>query len=284
MAGAGRPPRRNPRLSQHFLRANGLAASLVREASLEPDDLVIDIGAGRGALTGALRARAGHVVAVELDPALCGRLRARFRADPRVAVYQGDFFGFPLPTRPYRVVANLPFARSGAMVRRLVEADAPPEEAWLVLQREAAERFAGRPRRAETLRSLELKPDWHVEVVRGLRPADFDPPPAVACAVLWLARRTRPLIARSQRALWRDFAAAALTSGAPTVRLATRALFGRRELRRLAEELRFDAADPPATLHFDQWLGLFRQLGRASDHAREALRGAARRVARRPGY
>ena len=114
---------------------------------------------------------------MEFDGALAEALRARFLNDDRVTIVRFDFRRFRLPDVPYKVLGNIPFNRTAAIVRRLVRADAPPRDVWLVVQREAAERFAGRPCSRETLPSLLLKPWWQIEIARRLRRTDFDPPP-----------------------------------------------------------------------------------------------------------
>ena len=148
-----RAPRRAD-LSQHFLRSRSLAASLIAQAPVAQNDLVVEVGAGRGILTRELARRCREVVAVEFDGALAEALRARFRTDSRITIVRSDFLRFRLPDVPYKVLGNIPFNRTAAIVRRLVRSDPPPRDAWLVVQREAAERFVGRPCARETLSSL----------------------------------------------------------------------------------------------------------------------------------
>lgn len=141
---AHRTPRRAD-LSQHFLQSRALATSLITQAPVTRRDLVVEIGPGRGILTGELARRCRKVVAVEFDRALCQGLRSRFRDNTRITIVQADFLRFRLPDAPYKVLGNIPFNRTAAIMRRLVQAPLPPEDAWLVVQREAAERFAGGP-------------------------------------------------------------------------------------------------------------------------------------------
>ena len=95
---------------------------------------------------------------MEFDGALSEALRTRFGSDDRVTIVTSDFLRFRLPDVPYKVLGNIPFNRTAAIVRRLVQADSPPHDAWLVVQREAAERFAAGPCSRGTLPSLLLKP------------------------------------------------------------------------------------------------------------------------------
>jgi len=252
-----RTPRRAD-LAQHFLRSRSLAASLIAQAPLSRKDLVVEIGPGRGILTRELAHRCREVVAVEFDGALSEALRARFLSDNRVTIVRSDFLRFQLPDVPYRVLGNIPFNRTAAIVRRLVQADSPPRDAYLVVQREAAERFAGSPCSRETLSSLLLKPWWQIEIARRFRRTDFDPPPAVDAVALWLARRTRPLVDRSQAADYRRFIRSCFGRDGRSIKRCLRSEFTRTQIHRLSRDLRFDPAGPPHGLTFDQWLGLFR--------------------------
>ena len=252
-----RTPRRAD-LSQHFLRSRSLAASLIAQAPVTPSDLVVEIGPGRGILTRELARRCREVVAVELDGALSEALRTRFLSDSRVTIVRSDFLRYRLPEVPYKVLGNIPFNRTTAIVRRLAQADSPPRDAYLVVQREAAERFAGRPFSRETLPSLLLKPWWQIEIARRFRRTDFDPPPGVDAVALWLARRTRPLVDRLQAAEYRRFIRSCFGRGGRSIRRCLRSEFTRTQILRLSRDLGFDPSGPPSGLTFDHWLALYR--------------------------
>src|SRR6185295_5108016 len=94
--------------------------------------------------------------AVEQDARLAARLCERFAAYDNVTVVHADFLTYTLPSTPYHVASNVPYAITAALIRRLLHAARPPDSAMLILQREAAAKFAGAPR--ETLFSLTHKP------------------------------------------------------------------------------------------------------------------------------
>ena len=241
---------------------------------------MLEIGAGAGALTAALARRCDDVVAVELDPGLCGRLEQRFGRATGVRVVRADFLTWPLPRSAdgaYKVVANPPFHITAAIVRRLARAKHAPEDALLVMQHQAALRFAGGPYAGESLLSLQLKPWWQIEIRDRLARAAFRPAPPVDCVALNLARRPRPLVKADERQLYLDFLAAGFGRRGRSLRDGLRPLLSPRQLSRLSRELRFDLAAPPAALGFDQWLQLFRCFARRSDR-RGAVRGASRRA------
>ena len=189
---------------------------------------------------------------------LAEALRTSFLSDNRVTIVRANFLRFRLPDVPYKVLGNIPFNRTAAIVRRLAQADAPPHDAYLVVQREAAERFVGGPFARETKASLLLKPWWQVEIARRFRRTDFDPPPSVDAVALWLARRTRPLVEHSQAADYRGFIRTCFGRDGHSIRRCLRPEFTRTQIHRLSRDLRFDPSGPTAGLTFDHWLALFR--------------------------
>ncbi|MDQ3874870.1 MAG: rRNA adenine N(6)-methyltransferase family protein [Actinomycetota bacterium] len=189
--------------SQNFLASTALAEQLVRDAKVGRRDLVVEIGAGSGILTAALARRAGTVRAIELDPVWAGRLRERFAASEKVTVIGGDARRVPLPDEPFRVVANLPFGATTALLHRLLDDPSTPlRRADLVLQWEVARKRAGRPR---TALSASWSPWWRFRLGRRLPRTAFHPPPAVDAGVLVIERQREPLLPIEAREPFRDF-------------------------------------------------------------------------------
>lgn len=149
----------------------------MRAAGVRPGELVLDLGAGHGALTEPLRAAGARVIAVELDRRALRVLRTRFDGDERVKVVDGDLLTVALPRRPYRVVANLPFATTTATLRRLL-ASRTLTRADLVVQRGAAIGWSQR-----RLRRFDAR------IGRRIPAHRFRPAPSVDAAVLVLTRR-----------------------------------------------------------------------------------------------
>ncbi len=259
--------RRRAELSQHFLRRGATAARLVHGTSISSADLVVEIGAGRGALTLPLSQRAGRLLAIEIDSVLAGQLASRFHQRSsdtrarRVEVINADFLAMPLPAMPYKAFGNVPFSVTTEIVRKLTHAANPPSDAWLVVQREAAHRFCGAPYVRESLASLRLKPWWHVEISDRLRRVDFDPPPSVESVLLWLYRRDRPLLHDAEARIYLRLVEQSFADSR-SVDHAARRWLSKIEIRRLGRDLRFDPNANPGALGFEQWLGIARYIAR----------------------
>jgi 23S rRNA (adenine-N6)-dimethyltransferase len=242
-----RPLRRRIALSQNFLTDSRTIETILDRSSVGPDDVVYEIGPGDGAITARLAPRCRHVVAVEKDPQLAERLRRRFLTTPNVTVFLADCLTFPLPVTQYKVFANIPFAITAAIITRLTEASYPPEDTYLCVQREAAQRFIGAPR--ETLVSLLLKPSFEPSVVHCFERGDFTPAPGVEVVLLRLRKRGPPLLTPSEAPSYRDFVTHAFTARAPSLR------------------------------RFEEWLKHFRRFQvSATPRSREKVRGAEARL------
>jgi 23S rRNA (adenine-N6)-dimethyltransferase len=256
----GRSPGAQAARSQHFLRDAALARALVERTGVRPGTTVFEPGAGTGILTQALADRGCRVVAVERDPRLFRALRARFIGRTNVECHLGDALDVPLPRGPYAVVANVPFAITAALVRRLLDARHAPEQAWLIVQREAAEKYAGVPRM--TLFALHHAPLFDIDLVAALPRDHFRPPPSVDCALLRVRRRNPPLLQASALAPYRALVRAAFGRHEPDVRRSLRTFFTPTQLRRLSRDLGFPLDARAHELRSEHWLGLWRFLER----------------------
>jgi 23S rRNA (adenine-N6)-dimethyltransferase len=258
---------RRAELGQHFLAGGWLAAELVEQAGVGPGDLVVEIGAGTGVLTEALAGRAGRVVAVEYDPRLADRARARLAGYGNVRVVTADALTMPTPRRPFRVVANLPFGSTAAILRRLLgDPRSRLERADLVVQEQAARRYAAR--RPGTPEAIAWGAFYELAAGRRLGPTCFRPPPRVGAAVLIASRRRPPLVpAGGHRRFTALLGSAFRHRGLPLRRVLVPPLTYR-QLRRLARDLGFPLDARPADLDAVQWAGLYAILDRTRPGSR----------------
>ena len=144
---------------------------------------MLDVGAGTGALTAHLVAAGARVVAVELHPGRAAILRRRV-ADADVTVVEVNIAALRLPRRPFRVVANPPYAGSTALLRLLLDRGSMMQAADLVLQGAVVRRIVG-----GDLRGLPRPGRFRVQRGMSLPRRAFHPPPRVDSAVLVVRRR-----------------------------------------------------------------------------------------------
>lgn len=182
------------RLGQNFLADPNLLDAIVRDAALDPTDVVLEVGAGEGVLTARLADAATHVHAVELDRGLEEAL-APVAALPDVELRWGDAMKLDLAAldpAPTALVANLPYSIATPLLLRTIE-ELPTLARWTVMvQREIADRLRAAPgSRVYGAPSVLVRLACEVELLRTVDPAVFRPRPRVESAILAL-RRTGP--------------------------------------------------------------------------------------------
>ncbi|MGH9750486.1 MAG: 16S rRNA (adenine(1518)-N(6)/adenine(1519)-N(6))-dimethyltransferase RsmA [Candidatus Polarisedimenticolia bacterium] len=192
------PHRPRRRFGQNFLVNTGAIDTIVRIFRPRPDDLVLEIGPGRGALTRRLAGRVARLVAVEIDPELAAPLRtdlAREIASGALEILTADVLMLDLPAtfhamgaepaRRVRVIANLPYNIAAAVILRLLALPERVADLLLMVQREVAARILAPPG-GKTYGALSVlcRTRARVESVLRLRPGSFRPVPKVDSEVL----------------------------------------------------------------------------------------------------
>jgi len=178
---------------QNFLIEEKIYDEIVAAADIRPDDLILEVGPGLGFLTEKLAAKAGRVVAVELDKKLAEVLQTKIIAQKlnNVSVANEDILRFDLKNfsgglfrkQPYKIVANLPYNITSIFLRNFSEIEFKPEVMILMLQKEVAERIAARPPDMSVL-SIALQFYSEPKIILEVPSENFWPRPEVDSAVI----------------------------------------------------------------------------------------------------
>lgn len=191
-------------LGQHFLKSQGAIKAIVLSGQLQKDDVVLEIGPGTGALTKELLAHAGRVIAIEKDESLVELLQEESKKWHKeendkpnnlgqLDLIQADILNFDpqslsSKTKSYKLIANIPYYITGAIIRRFLETSFPPSTMVLLVQKEVAERIAvknsGKNLAKESLLSISVKAYGQPKIVVKVPRGAFVPVPNVDSAVL----------------------------------------------------------------------------------------------------
>jgi 16S rRNA (adenine1518-N6/adenine1519-N6)-dimethyltransferase len=189
------------RLGQNFLIDPAALERVVQAAELDPQDTVLEIGAGIGTLTSRLARSAGRVVAVEIDRRLIEPLLEGVRPFPGVQVVHADALQLDLTAlmrgEPFRVVANIPYQITSHLLRRLMEMPQGPDRVVLTLQAEVVDRITAQAGEMSLL-ALSVQVYGLARRVAHIPAGAFFPAPEVDSAVLRIDRHPRPAIAPEQ--------------------------------------------------------------------------------------
>lgn len=258
MSRYGRPPGAvSIRHTHNFLTSVRTIDRLLSLTDIGLQDRVWEIGAGKGHITRRLLDRCGHVTAVEVDPRLHALLAQKLGGRAGLRLLCCDFLTARLPeAQPYKVFANLPFAGTTAIVRKLLTAGNPPLDCWLIMEKGAAKRFLGLP--GENVHSLAIKPFFQGRIAYHMRREDYHPMPAVDSVLVHFHRRQTPDIPVGQRAALVRFVQAVApslcgTRGGPLTR---------RQIASTLHAAGLKDIPQSATLDYVQWLCLFRRWAR----------------------
>lgn len=186
------PFRKKKSLGQNFLRSTSVVKKIVASADITAGEIVLEVGPGKGILTRALLDSGARVVAVEKDDRLIPELSELFAEEVALGTFtlvHGDILElFPtsiplIKNGNYKVVANIPYYISGALLRIFLESDCQPASMVLMLQKEVARRIVAQDKK-ESILSVSVKAYGTPQYIDTVKKEMFKPIPNVDSAVL----------------------------------------------------------------------------------------------------
>jgi 16S rRNA (adenine1518-N6/adenine1519-N6)-dimethyltransferase len=171
---------------QHFLRDQSVLDKIVAAANIEPKDIVIEIGPGRGALTERLAEVGDRLILIEADRDLIPELETKF---PKAKIVQADAahvdYAELVPKGEWILIGNLPYNAGNAIIRQALTSARPPKRQVVMLQREVGEKMLAKPGEMSIL-SVAVQMYADVKRVATVKPGAFVPPPKVDSIVVAL--------------------------------------------------------------------------------------------------
>ena len=261
--------------SQNFLKDKGLVKKIINMANIGPADIILEIGPGKGIITEELAKRCKKIIAIEKDKKLYQFLKKKFGKEKRVKIILADFLKYNLPDKEYKVFANTPCNITSEAVKKIINRS-PLQAAYLIVQKEAAEKLVGFPySRKNQLYALLLKPWFDIKVIYSFKRSDFRPAPRINSVLLKIIKLQKPLVKREQEKLYQDFLAYSFTRWKPTLKNILAKIFTYRQFKQLSRNLNFSIKAKPTDINFRQWLGLFNYFLEGTDKNKKVLiRGA----------
>jgi 16S rRNA (adenine1518-N6/adenine1519-N6)-dimethyltransferase len=192
--------RARKRFGQHFLHDRGVVARILDALDPQPEDVLVEIGPGLGALTRPLLARVPHLHVVELDRDLAARLRAEF-PPAQLTVHEADALDFDFRAlapagKKLRVIGNLPYNISTPLLFHLLDQQACIHDMLFMLQKEVVDRMRAAPGGKDYGRlSVMLQYRCRVEKLFDVGTGAFTPPPRVESSIVRLVPHAMPPVA-----------------------------------------------------------------------------------------
>lgn len=233
------------RLGQNFLHDTVVIEKIIDLFSPKRGERVVEIGPGRGALTGRLLDSLGSLDVVELDRHLVSHLKQLFVDRGDLTVHEADILSFDLSTlattnTPLRVIGNLPYNISTPLLFHLFESTDSISDMCFMLQKEVVDRMVAEPG-SKSYGRLSVMVGWHCEVTKGFNvsPGAFTPPPKVDSSIVLLRPYSRPPAPVEDLSLFSEVVRCAFSQRRKTLRNA---------LKHLVAESAFEEASVDAGL------------------------------------
>jgi 16S rRNA (adenine1518-N6/adenine1519-N6)-dimethyltransferase len=196
------------KFGQHFLIDQNVLQAIANAIVPREDEVVVEIGPGRGALTDILASRPNRLVAIELDRALATQLRERYASRPNVTIIEQDVLRVQLADLaggPFVVAGNVPYYITTPILFHVLRPPFPRNAVFLV-QREVAERIVSGPgSKTYGALSVNVQALARAEIVLHVPPSAFKPPPKVDSALVRITPRDDPLVNLSEIDRFRVF-------------------------------------------------------------------------------
>ena len=250
-------------LGQHFLADTRIAGRILDAADLSPDDVIVEIGPGRGVLTKRMVNRVNRVVAVELDGELAEALPSRLDFPVNLTCVKADARDVDLaeliaPDTSYKVVANLPYYAANPIIRRLLESEPKPDILVVMVQQEVAKNMVAQPGDMGIL-SVATQFYARVKMVCSVSPKSFRPPPKVTSAVVRLDVLPAPAVDVASEEGFFTVVRAGFAAPRKQLRNSLSQGLGIEPIvgGRVLEEAGIDATRRPQTLDIPEWASIY---------------------------
>jgi 16S rRNA (adenine1518-N6/adenine1519-N6)-dimethyltransferase len=186
-------------LGQNFLKSTKALSDIVIAGAISLDDIILEIGPGKGALTEKLLEKAGKVVAIEKDPELISLLSEKFAKEignKKLEIIEHDILDFNFKAEKYKIIANIPYYITGAIIRKFLESDNQPERMVLLVQKEVAKRIVAQDKK-ESILSISVKAYGKPVYVDTVKKRYFSPEPKVDSAILLIENISKRLFSEN---------------------------------------------------------------------------------------
>jgi 16S rRNA (adenine1518-N6/adenine1519-N6)-dimethyltransferase len=252
---------------QHFLKNDGVCQAIVAAAQINPDELIVEVGPGRGALTKFLAAATKNLVLIETDQEMIDSL-----AEFAVQIIKADAAKFDfcrlsslpnLPATSYKLIGNLPYNAGTAIVMNALTSKCPPTRLVVMLQKEVANKMLAKPGEMNLL-SVATQLYAKVSRVIDVKPGSFSPPPKVDSTVICLDVLPTCLPAGRQAAPETIIALAKIAFNSPRKQLhrtlADSGIKSSETIKGILSDLGLPPTARPQELSIEQWAELQQML------------------------
>lgn len=255
-------------LGQNFLKSKSALATIIDTANPNTDDIILEIGPGKGALTEKLLVSSGKVIAVEKDDALFEFLSEKFNEEihlGKLNLIHGDILDFDVSAlhvhknHTYKIVANIPYNITGQIIRKFLTETHKPTDMVLLVQKEVSDRIVARDKK-ESLLSLSVKLYGTPKYIKKVPARDFSPAPKVDSAILHIKEIKSPQLTKKEEGLFFEVLHAGFAHKRKILIGNLSEKYKKKYMKSLFEELNLSDKIRAEDLSLLEWISLARKL------------------------
>jgi 23S rRNA (adenine-N6)-dimethyltransferase len=241
--------------SQNFIKSSTLVKQLLDITSIDNNDLVVEIGPGRGIITQELIRLAKEVIVIEKDRTLIQSLRTKFDHQTNLKIFNQDFLTWSLPSTSFKIFSNIPFDITAKIVDKLLKSKNKASEIYFIMQLEAADKYLiGND--LNTQNSILLSIFYDAEILGDIDRTAFTPKPQVDIVFTKFTLLPNPLIDPRLYPQFRDFVIFGFNQWKSNMFEIYKKIFSYDQFKKINHQLKINDLKP-SQLNIDQWLKLF---------------------------
>ena len=226
----------------------------IKLSEINFSDIVLDIGASTGIIAEELSRYAKQVIAYELDQKYFKKLEEKFNNSSNIILKNENFLNIELPRKEFKIFSNIPFFITTDIINKITDVNSKLEEAFLFVQKESAERFAGEPKNTQIATILSFM--YEIKIREKFQKKDFKPMPNVDIVLLNIRRKD---FNKKDFQLYRDFITYIFNQMNYSVLDTFKKLFTYKQLKYINQYLNKNRYSKPTDIPLDYYLNIFQE-------------------------
>jgi len=242
-------------LSQNFIKSSQLVKELISFSGLVSNDLVVEIGPGRGIITQQLLNLDLKVITVEKDRDLISFLQDKFSQNHNLTLINQDFLSWNFPTKPFKIFSNIPFSITAPILNKILKSKFKPIEIYFIMQLEAAQKYSLSDD-FNNQDAILLAPFYDIEILGDIDRTAFTPKPQVDIVFAKFTLKPEVAIDSNIYQQFRDFVIFGFNQWKPNIFEIYKKIFSYGQFKKINHQLKINNLKP-TQLNFSQWISLF---------------------------
>ena len=242
--------------SQNYINNQHLVSELMDFVDFESTKIVLEIGPGKGIITDFLIKKNKEIIAIEADQKLFSELQRKYANISNLSIIHTDFLKYDLPKEPFIVVSNIPFNVTADIIRKLV--DSSMESSYLIMQKEAANKYLGAPVAHSPLLSHFIKNRFKIEKLMDIDRKNYTPKPSFDTSFVKFKRRKKPFFEQKQERLFKDFLTYIFERRHAELGKALKQIMSSLQIKIMCKEIGLTRESNIKKIVFEDWVEIFK--------------------------